>query len=181
MMKWLILFLFALVQHAAAQEMSLQFEQANQLYRAGDFQKAATIFEQIVGNGYESSALYYNLGNTYFKLHNIPAAILNYERAKRITPRDEDNSYNLRIAQLRVVDRIEQIPQLVLVLWWQACIDLYPANSWAVIGITCLWCTAFAAAMFIVARRVTLRRIAFTLEFLSIIACLLSFMGAAQR
>ncbi len=180
-MKWLILFSFALVQHTVAQETALRFEEANQLYRAGDFQKAATIYEQIRENGYESPALYYNLGNAYFKLHNIPAAILNYERAKRIAPHDEDNSYNLRIAQLQVVDRIEQIPQLFLVQWWQAWIDLYPANNWAVIGITCLWCTAFAAAMFIVARRVTLRRVAFILGSFSIIVCLFSFIALVHR
>ena len=54
-------------------------------------------YEQVSKNGYESPALYYNLGNCYFKLHNLPAAILSYERARRLAPRDEDIAYNLRL------------------------------------------------------------------------------------
>src|SRR6266849_1193138 len=115
------------VQAGFAQEARLEFNQANQLYRDAQYDKAARLYEQVVKNGYESPALYYNLGNCYFKLRNIPASILNYERARRLSPHDDDISYNLRLANQRVVDKIEPLPQLFLVDWWNGYIGLFSA------------------------------------------------------
>ena len=65
-----------------AQEASVRFSDANESYRAGNYGDAVRTYEALVANGFESAALYYNLGNAYYKLENIPAAVLNYERAK---------------------------------------------------------------------------------------------------
>ena len=81
MRRLLVLLLFLLTPFAVAQEATLQFEQANQLYRSGDFRKAAEMYEQIVKGSYENPMLYYNLGNAYFKLQDIPSAILKIGRA----------------------------------------------------------------------------------------------------
>src|SRR5881394_716957 len=99
---------------ARAQEAGLLFNQANQLYRKAEYDKAATMYEQIIKNGYESPALYYNLGNARFKLKDVPGSIVNYERARRLAPRDEDIAYNLRLANLRVIDKIEPIPEFFI-------------------------------------------------------------------
>ena len=48
-MKWFTLtFLLVLSGIAIAQEVSLQFEQANQLYRNGEYQKAEELYEPII-------------------------------------------------------------------------------------------------------------------------------------
>lgn len=75
-----------------------QFYQANQSYREGNYQKAAEEYENILKSGWESGPLYYNLGNSYFKAGQLGAAILNYERAKRLIPRDSDLEANHKYA-----------------------------------------------------------------------------------
>jgi tetratricopeptide (TPR) repeat protein len=122
-----------------AQEASVRFSGANDEYRAGKYREAAGMYEQILANGYESAALYYNLGNAYYKMENVPAAILNYERAKRLAPDDEDILYNLRIANLRVIDKIEPVPRLFFITWLDALLNLASSGGWAAIGIAALW------------------------------------------
>src|ERR1041385_1642654 len=177
-MRWILFLLVILLPQAmVAQEAIVQFEQANQLYRNGDVQKSAQMYEQIIKNGYESSILYYNLGNAYFKSNNIPSAILNYERAKRLAPHDEDVAYNLRLANLRVIDKIEPIPQLFLVEWWRTVTNLLSADGWSTVMIIALWCAAVSGAIFILARSYILQRLSFFFAFLSVVVSVLAFDG----
>ena len=181
-MRWLsLMVLITLPQFCIAQEVSYQFEQANQFYRNGNFQNALAMYEQIVTNGYESSVLHYNLGNAYFKLQNIPAAILQYERARILAPHDEDVSYNLHLANLRVIDKIEPIPKLFFIEWWRAFVDMFSSDGWAMIGVINLWLAAFGGATYLFIRTIVLQRLAFFLSFLSVLLCILAFTGTFQR
>lgn len=164
-----------------AQEAALQFDQANRLYRDGDVQKAADMYEQIARNGVESPVLYYNLGNAYFKLKNIPAAILNYERAKRHAPHDEDVAYNLRLANIRIIDKIEPIPQLFFMDWWNAFMNLCSSSGWAMIGIIALWCIVICGSAFLFIRLMTVQRISFFLGVLFVLAAVIAFTGVVQQ
>lgn len=80
---------------------------ANQLYEAGQFAQAAQAYEQLVGQGIADSALYYNLGNAYFKLGDYGHAVLNYRRAQQLAPRDADVEANLALARAHTVDQFE--------------------------------------------------------------------------
>src|SRR6059036_404081 len=128
MKRWYLVLLLFICQTLVAQEAVRQFEQANQLYRDGKYDQAAGLYEQVISNGYESAALYYNLGNACFKLKNTPSAILNYERAKRLAPHDEDILYNLRLANLRIVDKIEPIPQIFFIDWWRSLVNTFSSS-----------------------------------------------------
>ncbi|MBI4548877.1 MAG: tetratricopeptide repeat protein [Ignavibacteriae bacterium] len=176
-----VIFLVFLSHVLLAQEAERQFEQANQLYRSGEYQKAAALYEQIILNGYEDPTLYYNLANAYFKLKSIPAAILNYERSFRLSPNDDDISYNLRLANLHVVDKIESIPRLFFIDWWWAFINIFSSDEWVIVGIISLWSAVLAGGIYLVIRPVLLRRISFVVSSLAVLVCLVSFVGAYQR
>ena len=72
---------------------------ANQLYEVGNFDDAIRIYEQIIDQGVEDSTLYYNLGNSYFGKGDLGRAILSYQRAALLAPRDSDIAANLEIAR----------------------------------------------------------------------------------
>jgi len=91
------------------------FVTANQYYQQENYEQAIYHYELILKNGYENSELYYNLGNAYFRFGNIGKAILNYERAKRLAPLNDDIRHNLEIAKLSTVDKIEVPPRFFLV------------------------------------------------------------------
>jgi len=84
---------------------------AQRLYEKGQYVPAAQAYEQLVGQGYADSALFYNLGNAYYKAGDQGRAILNYRRAQRLAPRDPDIEANLNLARAQAVDRFEAAPQ----------------------------------------------------------------------
>ncbi|MEM7034888.1 MAG: SH3 domain-containing protein [Chloroflexota bacterium] len=82
-------------------------QQANQLYEESKFYDASLIYQDLVDQGFEDGALFYNLGNAYFKQEDWGRAILNYRRAQRLLPRDSDIQTNLYFARLQTADQIE--------------------------------------------------------------------------
>ncbi len=85
------------------------FHKANQSYRSAKFQEAVSLYEALSEKHPESGALYFNLGNTYYRLGKTGKAILGYERARRWDPRDPDIRYNLNyvrgLLQYKIEDR----------------------------------------------------------------------------
>ena len=76
-------------------------------YKAGDFTSAAEAWQNCVDNGFQDGDLFYNLGNAYFREKRLGLAILNYEKALRIDPTNEDYGYNLKFAQSLTKDKVE--------------------------------------------------------------------------
>ena len=104
----------------------------NSLYESGRYLEAALVYEQLIDQGYESGALYYNLGNAYFKQGDLGRAILSYRRAERLYPRDADIRANLEIARAQRIDifdddasatgpvsrlTLDELAQITLVVW----------------------------------------------------------------
>lgn len=75
------------------------FESANQQFKAGDFAGSVTSYEKIISDTGPNVATYYNLGNAYQSLKQYGPAILAYERARLISPRDPDLLANLALAR----------------------------------------------------------------------------------
>lgn len=95
------------------------FIQGNQAYRDGRYSEAAQAYERLVASGHASGHLFYNLGNAYFRMDRIGRAILNYERARLLIPRDADLSFNLSRAQDRRQDAVSPPEkQLEKVFFW---------------------------------------------------------------
>jgi tetratricopeptide (TPR) repeat protein len=97
------------------------FDEGNRLYQQGDYSGALENYQRIVDAGLESGSLYFNIGNTYFKLGDLGHAILYYERAQRLLPRDADVRANLELAGSLTTDEITPLPRFWLfkaVGWW---------------------------------------------------------------
>jgi tetratricopeptide (TPR) repeat protein len=101
------------------------FDQANKLYEQNKFAEARDAYESILRNGYSSGELYYNLGNACYKLGNIAKAILNYERALKEMPNDDDLRHNLQLANLMVTDKIEPTPRLFIWDYWDRLMEWF--------------------------------------------------------
>ncbi len=71
---------------------------ANQLYEAGHYAEAAQLYQQLTEQGIEDSTLFYNLGNAFYQQNQIVPAILSYQHAAQLAPRDADIQANLALA-----------------------------------------------------------------------------------
>jgi tetratricopeptide (TPR) repeat protein len=97
------------------------YQEGNRLYQEGDFEGALASYLRLVEAGFESGEVYYNIGNTYFKLGDVAPSILYFERARRLLPGDEDVQANLDLARSLTVDEIEPLPRFWLfsaMQWW---------------------------------------------------------------
>jgi tetratricopeptide (TPR) repeat protein len=112
-----------------------KFNQGVALFSSSQYKEALQLWTEIYNTGNRSAALDYNIGNAYFKLNDIPDAILFYERAYLLDPTDENINYNLQIARTLIVDRFQEIPELFFVRWYNLVSLLLSANSWAVISL----------------------------------------------
>jgi len=182
MKKYSLILMLLLCGIAFGSEIDLRFENANQLYRSGGYDKAAKLYEEILAQGYESPELYYNLGNCYYKLNNLPAAILQFERARKLKPQDEDIVHNLTLANLRTEDRIEPIPDLFFINWWRKWTELASADQWAIIGLVSLWLAlCMIIGIFYIYRSLLIRRIFSIATTLAVLLFAVSFLAAIDR
>ena len=134
-MKRFLLLLFILpTGFAAAQEATLK--EAETAYSQEDYTRVIELYEDILAHYGASGDIYYNLGNAYYKAGMIAPAILNYERALLMNPGDKDIRFNLEIAKLGKVDRIEPLDEFFLTRWFRAVQNLFSVDTWASVGIT---------------------------------------------
>jgi tetratricopeptide (TPR) repeat protein len=137
--QYILIFIFIslFVREAASQDTNKdKFYQGVTYFTAGSYKEALQIWTDIYNTGYRSANLDYNIGNAYFKLNNIPSAILFYERAYLLKPADENINYNLLIARTLIVDRFQEIPELFFIKWYNFVSLFLSTNSWAKISIT---------------------------------------------
>ena len=79
-------------------------EVANQLYELARYDEAVEAYSRLASEGVRSSAVYYNLGNAYFKNGDVGRAILYYRRAAALAPGDDDVKANLDFARATRTD-----------------------------------------------------------------------------
>ncbi len=118
------------------------YQEGNRLYQEGDFEGALSSYLRVVEAGLESGEVFYNIGNSYFKVGDLARAILNYERARRLLPGDEDVRVNLDLARSLTVDEVEPLPRFWVLDAWSWWVDLLPGS--VLIGLVAL---AYVAGM----------------------------------
>jgi tetratricopeptide (TPR) repeat protein len=93
------LLLLAAAGGARAESAAGPFDQANKLYEEGQYAPAAAAYEKMTQAGQVSAAVYFNLGNAWFKAGQVGRAICAYRRAGELAPRDPDVRANLQFAR----------------------------------------------------------------------------------
>lgn len=155
------------------------FNSANAAYKNGKFDEALKGYQQLLDSGNKSAVLYYNLGNANYRLDNIAAAILNYEKAHKIAPGDEDIQMNLKLANLKIADKIEDVPEFFLKTWWIGFITMFSLQVWAVLSVLFFLTGFLLLTFYLFSRKLSLKRISFY-SGISLIAMALAFMGISS-
>lgn len=154
-----------------------EFQKAGEYYQKLNYSNAALVYEELIKSGNASPELYYNLGNCYFKNGQIAKALLNYERARKLSPDDDDIQFNIKIASLKVVDKIDAVPEIFYKRWIKSIASVYTADTWANILIGCIWILVFCLSIFLVASSASLKKAGLLLGvlFVLITTCIFSF------
>jgi len=171
----IVIFISLIVRIAVSQDTNKdKFYQGVTYFTAGSYKEALKIWTDIYNTGYRSANLDYNIGNAYFKLNNIPSAILFYERAYLLKPADENINYNLQIARTLIVDRFQEIPELFFIKWYNFVSLFLSTNSWAKISITSFILFLLLLSLYIYSSRYRHKLIGFWLGVFFIVLSLTS-------
>lgn len=120
-----------LTSQAQSLDMNAVFSRANQFYLDGKYKDAREEYLKIVTSGHESAEVYYNLGNSCYKLGQIPSAILFYEKARLMNPKDEDIRFNLEMANQLIVDKINPVTEFFIKRWLSDISSIFKTEVWA--------------------------------------------------
>jgi tetratricopeptide (TPR) repeat protein len=82
------------------------YNSANQYYASKEYQNALRLYSELIERGIKNPHLFFNLGNTYFKLGQLGYAILYYEKALSLRPFDRDTRENLDYARRSLKERV---------------------------------------------------------------------------
>ena len=116
----------------AADRTSL-FESANKLYYSSKFSEAATAYQKLLESGERSAAVYFNLGNAYFKAGEIGKAVNAYRQAEELAPRDPDIRANLQFARNQA-----RGPKMTHKAWEQW-LNRLTLNEWTGYTMAAIW------------------------------------------
>ena len=144
------------------------WNRANDAYARGEFRAAIDGYNSLLSAGYESSRLYYNLGNAYFKCDSIAKAIVNYNRALVLDPSDDDAAYNLSVAEARTVNRIEQLPEFFMAGWFRSLAHIMGSDGWAIASVLLFALMSAGVVFYFLASTVRRRKIGFTVSVVSL-------------
>jgi len=153
----------------------------NQAYNEGLYQESTDYYLRVIEQGYESAELYFNIGNSYFKINRMPEAILYYEKAIKLNPGSENVKYNLSLANSRIIDKIETVPELFYIKWWKNISNRLSTDSWAKLGIIFFAVFWIAVFTFFFSKSIVFRKLSFWSGIIILMISGLSFLFAHQK
>jgi hypothetical protein len=113
-----------------------RFQQANESYSRGDYQKAIEQYIKIIKEKGYSTAVLTNLANSYVQTGETGRAVLNYERALRLAPSNSDIKSNLNMVR-KNNGLFPKDPA-----WSEQIIHILTINQWTIMAcIALLFCS----------------------------------------
>jgi tetratricopeptide (TPR) repeat protein len=111
-------------------ETSTIYENGMDAYRKGQYDLAIQEFESIISNNWNSPELYYNLGNAFYRSGNIAGAVWAFESCLKLSPTHEDAKYNLKLTNLKVIDRMDLPAPPFYLKWYLSIKERYTPSKW---------------------------------------------------
>ncbi len=180
-MRKYILILVFLSFSAVISLAATDFESANLNYQKGDYKTAIEAYNRILKSGNEAPEVFYNLGNCFYKTNNTPASILNYEKALKLAPRDEDILFNLKLANLKVIDKMQAVDQIFFKRWLESISNFFSLNAAAAFTLIFMWAALIILAFFVISWSTILKKAFFYLGVLLFLSSIAFFMIANSR
>ena len=133
--------------------------EADALYGKEQYREAAVAYEAVLKQEGEAAEVYYNLGNCYYKLDEIPRAVLNYERAILLDPGDGDIRANLALARGKTIDKVVPPSEMFFVTWWRDLTNCMSIKAWTTLGIAAFVLMLVGVLIYMFVRPLAIRKI----------------------
>lgn len=120
------LFSFSFINAQFGQDLS----QAEQFFNQKKYEKSIEIYNSIIKQGKISSALYFNLGNSYYKNGDFSNAELYFEKALKLDYGNDNIKSNLRLTLKKIDSDISESKKIFIFQWWDKFISVFKITCW---------------------------------------------------
>lgn len=152
---------------------------ADSAYMADEYNRAAELYLKAISEEGPSSKLYYNLGNSYYRMGELGKSILAYERSLRLDPTDQDTRDNLAFVNARITDRPGERGTF-LGNSLDATASAMKSDTWAWIAFGTFLLTVTGVLTYLFAGAIGLRKIGFFGGIVTFILCAVSIFFAIR-
>ena len=156
------------------------YYRANEKFQNGEFENSIELYRKIILSGYESSTMYYNLGNAYFRSNKHGMARLYYEKALKLNPNNEDAKINLKFMEGLLTDKFDDIPEIFFKKWINVLIHSKNSDNWAIISMFTFVIGFVLLSIYLLLRNTLIRKISFFSSIVLIFVSLLAFVFSGQ-
>lgn len=177
----LLTLLSSAAQHAGAGEADSLVQAGNLHYTNHRYAQAESCYMAVISLGFTSAPLYFNLGNTCYKQNEIANAILYYEKARLLSPGDEDIRQNLAMANSRIIDKIETIPVFFARRWMNVLAGQFLPDLWAKVALVLFVVSLASFFAYLAGRNQTLRKAGFAVGILLFLLSMCSLLLMNNR
>ncbi|MCT4580875.1 MAG: hypothetical protein N4A35_05600 [Flavobacteriales bacterium] len=157
----LLIALFSLLYSVKANDqLKALFIEGNTAYHNKAYLKADSLYSMIEAQGFYSTELFYNLGNTNYKLDRIPETIFYFEKALKLSPGNEEIIHNLKLANQKIADKntIKTSSRIEDVIYTYIKTS---TNLWAKTSIVVMFISGGLFILFIFVQQLKTKKIAF--------------------
>jgi len=157
------------------------FLNANRLYQEGDYESALEGYHEIILEGFESSDLYYNMGNAAYRSNSIGHAILYYKKALKLEPSHEDAINNLEFVSRYRLDTFNEVPALFLGIWIQWFVQLLSEKIWSILALLFFLVILTGLLVYLFSRQIVLKKMGFISGLVALLLFIITFSSALSR
>ena len=115
---------------AVQEGISLHYGIGMDAYKRGQYDLSIQEFESILSDSWVSPELYYNLGNAFYRVGNTAGAVWAFESCLKLSPTHLDAKYNLMLANLKVIDRINLPEPPIYLKWYLSIKEQFTPSAW---------------------------------------------------
>ncbi len=150
---------------------------ADEAYMRGtpqDYIEAIRLYNMAIEKDGSSAAIYYNLGNAYYRADSLAKAIICYERALRLNPTDKDIRANLDFVNSKIIDAksTDGISNIIV----EKSMQMFSPNGWAIVSIALFVVVLLLTAGYIFSRNVHLRKVFFFVALVLLVVNVVSII-----
>lgn len=135
-------------------------ESADKAYSEGNFTEAIELYKQSIEADGVSSAIYYNLGNAYYKADSMARAVIAYERSLKLDPTNDNARENLEFVRTKLVDAQGESTSYST-LFIEKTMRMLTGNGWAITSLVLFAILLSLAGTYALSNNEKMRKICF--------------------
>lgn len=180
-MSSIFIMLLALMNVSGSDKVDSLFLAANQAYSEGLYETAIQDYSMIIGEGFESADLYFNMGNAAFRSNKLGYSILYFKKALKLNPQHQEALKNLEYVSKYKEDKLDQVPELFLRKWIQSVYHFFTLKTWSFLSVFFFALLLLGVLFYIFSQKLGVKKTGFFSGVIAFFLFVISLTAAIER